>query len=394
MPTAITASDRQTHCDRRTFLTGLGCAGASLLLGSQAAGLSAASAPEDALLCLGSASTDDPGTLHLLEARDGRCEELDRFASPRPFSMVRHPQLPLVYVANAIRSHAAEPRGTIEAFLIDWKRGKLELLARQPLSLSATEPTSIDVSPDGAHLIVAAFGGGAYNMLPLDAAGLPGAPEAILKQVGRVSAQPSRAHPAAVLFHPHLPWAVAADFGADRLDLLSLEQRRPEGACAQVANRTLCRSGSGPSGLAIDSEGTMIVVRHRLQPTLSSYRLGPSGDLNAQAETGLDAPATALTFHAQGDLLSSTESLNAELSRLKTWRVPADSEGLRGEAELTLRSGEVFAMLARGTQLWLASERGLIEVALNPLTGLPVEWKLAAEIPGGRSLTTFRVTRS
>jgi 6-phosphogluconolactonase (cycloisomerase 2 family) len=386
----------QAPCDRRTFLAGMACTGASFLLGSPTANLSAQSTAQPSLLCVGSYGPADSGTLHLLQPTQRGWEQIGTSSSARPLSIVRHPRKPLVYVANGVRSHAHEPRGTVEAFLIDARQPRIELVARRPLSLSATEPVSIDVSPDGGHLMVAAFGGGAYNLLPLDSSGAPGNPAVILKQVGRgpVSSRQSRAHPAAVLFHPAMPWVVAADFGADRLDLISLEPTKEQDLQAHVTDRTPCAPGSGPSGVALHRDGSIVIVRHGLQPMLSSYRLTTTGRFAAPVETALGSPATALAFHPQRDLLYSTECVDAERSRLKTWQLCSGSGALQKSADLMLHHGEISAMLASAETLWLAAESGIVGVRLDAQTGLPADCRMAATVPGSKCLTAVSPSAS
>src|ERR1700741_3642496 len=184
---------RVASCSRRGFLVRLGGAGAALLLPNAAFAASPGVAAADGLLCVGSFGQADPGTLHVVARRAGRWERLGSAATELPMALAAHPFHPVVYVANGVKMYRHEPRGTIEAFHIDPKNGRLEPRAGQPLSLWATEPRSLAVAPDGRNLLVAAFGGGAYNVLPINPSGVLGAPSTILKQVGRGSATGGKA---------------------------------------------------------------------------------------------------------------------------------------------------------------------------------------------------------
>ncbi len=386
---------RTAACNRRIFLAGLSCAATALLLPESGTAVPAGAAATDTLLCLGSFGQDDSGTIHFIAMCNGQCERLSSARTERPLALATHPVEPIVYVANGVEQYRHEPRGTVEAFLVDQNAGRLQLLARQPLSLSATDPRALAVAPDGRSLLVAAFSGGAYNVLPLDPAGVPGAPSTILKLVGRGSdsGKQASAHPAAVLFHPREGWAVAADFGADRLDFLSAEPATQDGRRLMVKNRMQCKLESAPSRLALHREGRLMVAMHRREPTLASFRVTASGAFTRLRELALDSAATAMEFHPQQDVLYVTMRESARVSRLEAWQIdPAAGSFIRAGA-LTLPVSDIRTLVCTTTALWLASDRGLLVVALDAFSASPRTWELAAAIPGSSALTVVRGIR-
>lgn len=374
---------RIASCSRRGFLARLGWASASLLLPDAMFASSARVAAEDCLLCLGSFGDTDAGTLHVIARRAGRWERLDSTATERPTALAAHPRHPVVYVANGVNIYRNEPRGTVEAFHLNPENGRLELLARQPLSLSATEPRSLAVSPDGRKLLVAAFGGGAYNVLPIDPSGLPGAPSTILKQVGRGShaAEQAVAHPAAVLFHPREGWAVGTDFGADRLDIISSQESR-----LTVRHRLHCDPGSGLSAVALDREGHLAVAMQRLRPALVSFRTTSCGAFVALGNVPLDSMPTAIAFHHQRSVVYCAVREDSRHSRLEAWRMESTSGALEKLASLPISTAEIRAIYCGRDLLALASERGLMTVSLHAGSAAPQDAELAALIPGVSSL--------
>ncbi|WP_163505296.1 beta-propeller fold lactonase family protein, partial [Escherichia coli] len=70
-----------------------------------------------------------------------------------------------LYAINELEVYEGRPSGSAESYAIDPRDGKLTLLNRQPLSLSGTNPAHVVVSPDGKHLCVSIYSGGAYNLL-------------------------------------------------------------------------------------------------------------------------------------------------------------------------------------------------------------------------------------
>lgn len=371
-----------TICSRRGFLARLGWASGALLLPNTAFADSAGVTTEDCLFCLGSFNSADAGTLHLVAQRMGRWKRLGSAAAERPMALAAHPFRPVIYVANGVTMYRHEPRGTVEAFHVDRKNGRLELLARRPLSLSATEPRSLAVSPDGQNLLVAAFGGGAYNVLPLDASGAPCAPSTILKQVGRGShtAEQAVAHPAAVLFHPREGWAMGADFGADRLDSLSMRE-----AGFSVKHRSHCEPGSGLSAVTLDREGRLAVAIQQLRPALMSFRTMSCGTFAALGSAPLDSVPTAIEFHPEQSVVYCATRGNSRHSLIEVWRVESTG-GLEKLAVIPIPAAEIRAIYCGRNSLVLASERGLMTVALHAATAAPQRVELAIPIPEVSSL--------
>jgi 6-phosphogluconolactonase len=196
-----------------------------------------------------------------------------------PRSPILHPALDILYVAHDTGQYLNLPRASISAWSIDRHAGTLHPIMRAPLTLSATRPQHIAISPDGRTLLVSATGGGAYNIFSLapDGSILPG-PQA-LKQTG-CGPHPlqSSPQPYASVFHPTQPIAYACDFGADRIDQLDLSTEKPI-----IIHRTQLTPGSGPQHIAFNSGGHQLIATSSLQPTLhiipidkNSNRLSPS----------------------------------------------------------------------------------------------------------------------
>src|SRR5205823_7944684 len=113
------------------------------------------------------------------------------------------------------------PTGSVESYSIAPDTGLIQLISRQPLSLSATRPKRFAISPDGGYVVVAAYGGGAYNVLPVDGDGRIGSVRQVLKEIGN---GPNRkrqatAHPHSVVIHPSGKFVIATDLGCDRINV-------------------------------------------------------------------------------------------------------------------------------------------------------------------------------
>jgi len=299
-----------------------------------------------------------------------------------------HPVHPIFYVANGITQYQHEPRGTVEAFAADRRTGVLKLLHRQPLSLSAVQPASLAIAPDGRTLLVGAFGGGAWNLLPLDPAGIPGAPSAILKQLGRGGRSPSRAHPADAVFLPEHGRAIAADYGTDRLDILSVPHAPSVSAPLTIANRMQLQDGTGPAALALHGGGKLLIAAQRLRPSLATFRISRSGELRPLDTAALDSAPTAIAIHQ--DALYSAVEVSSHLSRLDRWILHPGAGTLRRMPGAQLSSGQIHSLRVAGTILWIAADRGLFAAETDSLGAISGKPSMIASIPGARCMAHLR----
>lgn len=380
-----------SRINRRAFLASMAWGGAALALSPLHFRSVSERRGEDLLLCVGSFGVSDSGTLHLMQIQRENARLICAHASARPAAIARHPSRPLVYVANDVSLYQRQPRGTIETFAFDPFAGTLELVGRQPLSLSATRPQSLAVTPDGRSLLVASFGGGAYNVLAIDKSGLPSAPYNILKQVGQGShpTEQCSSHPSDVWFHPGTGIAIAADYGAERLDILACDGGESGVVEMKVAARIPCVSGSGPSKIAMHPDGMFFAVTHHLRPALAAFRFDsemkamPIGQISLQ-----DAP-TAICFSSAKSVVFVAQTRGKRQAFLTAWAVDAQRGTLQPLSEIPLPAGLVTSMLRADSMLWLATDRGMIAAERDPETEIPRKTYQNSTIPDLRSMVVL-----
>ncbi len=273
------------------------------------------------------------GSLHVFRLRGQYWTRKQRVASRAPACILLSPVKPILYVANEVDVHEGLPRGTVEAFHIDPFDGSLTLLGRTPLSLSATHPRHLALSPDGKLLAVAAYGGAIYNLIPIAGDGSLGQRSSIFKQAGCGPHAPSQAsaHPHTVLFDASGRHLLSSDFGSDRLSMFAVEggglQRRRQHATGE---------GSGPGACALHPAGSVIYAWHDLESTLVCYRYdGVSGAIGEtiQRLSFPVASAHALALHPSG-LMLYTSQINR--NELRAWRVDPTSGRLTPAQVVTL----------------------------------------------------------
>lgn len=246
-----------THLSRRAFLQG------------------AAAIPVASVLPVrakeSSPSIEYVGTAESIEvyrADGGRKRKVQSIASQRPASLTRDARAKYLFAVNQIDNYQGLPTGSVESYRVEPGTGHLSLINRAPLSLSATMPRHLALSPDGRLLVVAVHGGGLYNVLPVGSNGEIGRVTQAIKEIG-CSINGHRqlsAHPHSVVFHPSGKFLLGTDEGADRINVF-----RIDGGHMIRVNRIPTVPGSGPTGLAIESSGSDVLVEHAFSTAINRY---------------------------------------------------------------------------------------------------------------------------
>jgi DNA-binding beta-propeller fold protein YncE len=301
-----------------------------------------------------------------------------------PGSLALHPSGESLYVLNEVSEYRGLPRGTVEAYRIDRKTGKLTLLIRQPLALSAIMPRHLAVSPDGKTLAVAVHGGGAYNILPIMNDGSVGRLQSTLKETGSgpIVEHQQTAHPQAVVFDRTGTRLIAADFGCDRLSVFSFSKTT---SALAAHTRLQLASGSGPRHVAPHPDGDFLYIDHALDGSLSGFRYDAvTGIIGKQCISIRGAFGDALALHPGGEIVYSAR--NSELS---SWQIKRANEALDPSQTIALETEAVHAIspLQDGSAIIALTDLGSIRIAIDAATGRLGGVVSMAGISGARSIT-------
>ena len=301
------------------------------------------------------------GSLHVFRVQGEHWTRIQRVSSSAPACVLLSPGQRTLYVANEVETHEGLARGTVEAFHIDPLDGRLTLSNRRPLSLSATRPRHMALSPDGKMLAVAAYEGGIYNLFSIAGDGNLGPPAGIFKDAGCGGDRQLQgaAHPHSLLFDSVGGRLLASDFGSDRLSVFTVEGTRLQ----RVAQRQT-GTGSGPGATVVHPGGSLLYVRHELENTLACYRYdGVSGTVG-EAIHKLPFPrssAGALAMHPSGRMLYSSQGV---------WQIDGGSGRLvRTRYELP-KGNQISAVPGGGSIYILDGGTGSIyQLTTDPATG-------------------------
>jgi 6-phosphogluconolactonase len=309
------------------------------------------------------------GLLDVFSLRDEVWSRIQRVPSRAPACILLSRAQRTLYVANDVEIHEGLPRGTVEAFNIDPADGRLTLLGRQPLSLSATHPRHMALSPDGKVLAVAAYGGGVYNLLSIAEDGSVGRPSSIYKEAGcgqHAELQRS-AHPHTLVFDATGRHLLSSDFGSDRLSVFAVEDGRLRRTMQQFAGE-----GSGPGACALHPSGTTFYAWHELENTLACYRYDAASGIVGERIQRLSFPRSsgsqALALHPSGRMLYTTQAARNQLS---AWHIDLESGLLSRAQSVLLREATRITVPGDGNSVFvLDGVRGSIcKVAVDRSTG-------------------------
>ncbi|MFM0338517.1 lactonase family protein [Paraburkholderia fungorum] len=344
-----------------------------------------------------------PCGLHVFAVVGDGWRQVQVMRSDRPIFLVLHPGNRFLYAVNQIDVYQGLATGSVEAYSIDPRDGRLSLLNRQPLSLSGTRPSHAAISPNGRMLVVALSGGGAYDVMPIGPDGRLANVSSILKETGcgPDKTRQRTAQPQMVLFDPSGERILSADLGCDRLSVLTLA-----GSRLSAWDRIATAPGNGPRELALHPDGRWLYVLNELSATVEWYGynagrglIGPRRGAMSVApssvgETGASS-ATAVALHPSGRFLyaaySGVASANLSADGIAVFHVDAMSgrlvelqwwhEGLNRPRALALApdGASLYALNLQGgdiLRLNIDAENGTLDQPKR-MTGIPAPTCLA-----------------
>jgi len=371
---------QQKSWSRREFVQLMGAA----TLGSQSAFSSSTSFAHsgNAAFAYVGCAGDKTDAIEVFAIRDGRWTTIQSVESKRPVSLALSADNRFLYAANEVSEYNGLPTGTVEAFAVAGD-GKLTRLNRQALSLSATMPRHLAVSPDGKSLVVTAQGGSAYNVMPIAENGSVGRATGIFKETGTTE---KAAQPYMAVFDS-VGRAVSADRGTGRLNILGMSD---DGLAAHA--REIVENGSGPLHIALHPQGRALYVAHEdsLQRYGYDFDAGRILDLRQHLPgAGVADGSNVLAIHSSGELMFSCNGDRG----LTAWQMNSKTGALRLAGRQTEELGRLHAIEISGdgsALLAINHERGLVLGAMiDHATGRLTDTRTLAHVDSPKSLAVI-----
>ncbi len=191
-----------------------------------------------------------------------------------PSFLAIHPNRRFLYAANETGDFAGKKSGAVSAFVIDSRSGKLTPLNQQPSG--GDGPCHVAVDKTGKTLLVANYGGGSVEALPIKPDGSLDAPTSFIQHSGSSVDKQRQQGP-----HGHFitadaanRFALACDLGLDKVLVYKLDPANS----SLVANDPPSGSvapGSGPRHLAFHVGGRFAYVINEMKCTLTAFSYDP-----------------------------------------------------------------------------------------------------------------------
>ena len=282
-------------------------------------------------------------------------------ACRRPASLVLLPDEKLLFAANNVDNYLGLPNGSVESYSIAPGSGMLSLVDRQPLSLSATEPRHLAIIHNGQHLVAAAYGGGAYNSLPISSGGKLGPVTQVIKEIGcgAGNVQQASAHPHSIAVHPSGNFLVSTDFGSDRINVFATKGGLIERVCQAAV-----QSGDGPSHIAFHPSGLLLFISNQLSRSVASYCIDTCTRQIIDPKVRVIGACGALAVHPSGCFLYSTHPACSET--IAVWRIDAETGVLSLSQSVRIGLHSSLLLSRNGESLFLfAGERAFSATRLK-----------------------------
>lgn len=203
------------------------------------------------------------------DAATGKLSALGLAAeTPHPSFLTVHPNRRYLYAVNEIDNYDGQKSGSVSAFAIDPKTGKLTLLNK--VSSHGAGPCYVAADRSGKNVLLANYGGGSVAVFPVNEDGLLGQASAFVQHTGS-SLDPrrqQRPHAHSINISPDNRFAVAADLGLDQLLVYRFDPAKGSLTANEPAFARLS-PGAGPRHFAFHPGGRYGYVINELQSTVT-----------------------------------------------------------------------------------------------------------------------------
>ncbi len=188
--------------------------------------------------------------------------------TPSPSFLAVAPNHKFLYAVNEVSTYGGKPAGAVSAFAIDPASGKLTLVNQQ--TSGGPGPCHLSLDPSGKNVLVANYGGGSFEVLPLLKDGGLDAPSTFIQQHGSgLNPQRQEApHAHFIAPDPTGKRILACDLGLDKVFIYDFDRKK--GLLTPHSTPFVqVLPGSGPRHFAIGKGGRFVYVVNELNSTVA-----------------------------------------------------------------------------------------------------------------------------
>ena len=195
--------------------------------------------------------------------------------SASPSFLALHPTRDFLYAVNEIGEFEGKSSGSVSAFAFDRKSGKLTPLNRQPSGGGG--PAHISLDSAGRNALVANYGGGSVEVLPIGPDGSLKPPSAFIQHTGS-SKNPDRQkspHAHSIDADPSDRHVYVADLGIDKVMIYSFNPTTGTLA-ANTPPFAAVAPGAGARHVALHPGGRFVYVINEIDCTVAAFTRDPA----------------------------------------------------------------------------------------------------------------------
>jgi len=190
--------------------------------------------------------------------------------SDNPSYLAIHPSRRFLFAVNEVDDYGGQKAGSVSAFAIDAKTGKLTFL--NTVSSRGADPCYVAVDKTGKYLLAANYRGGNVAVFPVGEDGRLGEASAFIQHTGH-GTNPERQegpHAHSINLSPDNRFAVAADLGLDELIVYRFDATKGSLA-ANDPPFAKVNPGAGPRHFDFHPRGKFAYAINELGSTITAF---------------------------------------------------------------------------------------------------------------------------
>lgn len=190
--------------------------------------------------------------------------------TPSPSFLAVRPQGDFLYAVNEVHTFQGKSTGSVSAFAIDTTTGRLKPLNQA--SSGGPGPAHLSLDAGGQTVLVANYGGGSVETLPIERDGRLGAPVSFIQHTGS-SVNPDRQkepHAHQIIVDPSNQYAYAVDLGTDQVRIYPFDAAKGTLSATGPSPAKL-KPGAGPRHMVFSANGAFAYVINELNCTIAAF---------------------------------------------------------------------------------------------------------------------------
>ena len=206
----------------------------------------------------------------LVDLAGGKVEPLGETPALNPSFLAFDPQGKFLYAVSEVGDFAGKKSGAVLAFAIDRHSGELTPLNSQPSG--GDGPCHLAVDPTGKNLLVANYGGGSVEVLPIAKDGRLEAPSDFVqhKGTGPDHSRQEGPHAHSIGTSPDGRFVLACDLGLDKVLVYRLDPAAGK-LTPNDPPAGMTAPGAGPRHFTFSRDGRFVYVGDEMASTVTVF---------------------------------------------------------------------------------------------------------------------------